>query len=57
MEKLLNILDVSFTTSLKEDRIFICIMVVVNPIASGMLSDESDTIPGHVPVRGTQLRS
>jgi len=27
------------------------------PIESGMLSVGSDTIPGHVPVQGTQLRS
>jgi len=27
------------------------------PIESGMLSDGSDTIPGHVPVQGTLLRS
>jgi len=27
------------------------------PIESGMFSDRSDTIPGHVPVQETQLRS
>jgi len=27
------------------------------PIESGMFSDGNDTIPGHVPVQGTQLRS
>jgi len=27
------------------------------PIKGSMLSDESDIIPGHVPVQGTQMRS
>jgi len=27
------------------------------PIESGMILDRSDTIPGHVSVQGTQLRS
>jgi len=27
------------------------------PIESGMFSDGSDTIPGHVPVQGTQLEA